>query len=58
MRTTAFTLVVVGVVATAALLSTERAGSALFSIEVTQDNVDFANYLAQHGKSYSSPDEF
>lgn len=59
MRTTAYTLAVVGVVATVAMVAVnDLAGTSLYNIEITQDNVDFANYLAKHGKSYATKEEF
>jgi len=32
--------------------------TSLYSIEVTQENVDFAQYLAKYGKSYGTKEEF
>ena len=61
MRTSAaITLAVVGTVAAVAVFSTQEAPAAsnLFQIEVTQDNIAFANYLAKYGKSYGTKEEF
>jgi hypothetical protein len=56
-----FTLAVVGVAATVAViaLSEQPKFTSLFStIEVSQDNVEFANFLARYGKSYGTKEEF
>ncbi len=58
---TGFTLAAVGVVATIAVvaLSERPQFTSLFStIELTQDNIDFANFLAKYGKSYGTKEEF
>ena len=58
---TGFTLAVVGVVATVAViaLSERPQFTSLFStMELTQDNVEFANFIAKHGKSYATKEEF
>lgn len=58
---TGFTLAAVGVVATIAVvaLSERPQFTSLFStFELTQDNIDFANFLAKHGKSYGTKEEF
>jgi len=58
---TGFTLAVVGVVATVAViaLSERPQFTSLFStMELTQDNVDFANFVAKYGKSYATKEEF
>ena len=56
----AITLAVVGTVAAVAVLALQDTPSytSLFNMEVTQDNVDFANYLAKYGKSYGTKEEF
>ena len=56
-----FTLAVVGVAATVAViaLSEQPKFTSLFStIEMSQDNVEFANFLARFGKSYGTKEEF
>ena len=60
MRSAAITLAIVGTVATVGLfaISEAPASTNLFAIEVTQDNVAFANYLAKYGKSYGTKEEF
>lgn len=58
---TGFTLAAVGVVATIAVvaLSERPQFTSLFStFELSQDNIDFANFLAKHGKSYGTKEEF
>jgi len=56
----AITLAVVGIAAAVAVfaLSEVETGSNLYQMEVTRDNLDFANYLAKHGKSYGTKEEF
>ena len=56
-----FTLAVVGVAATVAVIAvSERAQyTSLFdTMTFSQDNVDFANFLAKYGKSYGTKEEF
>jgi len=56
----AYTLAVVGVVAAVAVFALNEApqASSLYSMEVTQENVAFANFLAKYGKSYGTKEEF
>jgi C1A family cysteine protease len=56
----AYTLAIVGVVATVAViaLNDNMSSTSLHQMEITQDNVDFANYLAKHGKSYATHEEY
>ena len=56
----AYTLAVVGVVATVALIAvnSDMSSTNLHQMEINQDNVDFANYLAKHGKSYGTHEEY
>ena len=56
----AYTLAVVGVVATVAVIALNDSASStnLHQMTVDQDNIDFANYLAKHGKSYGTHEEY
>jgi len=56
----AYTLAVVGVVATIAVigLNDNMSSTNLHQMEIDQDNVDFANYMAKHGKSYATHEEY
>ena len=60
MRSSIITLAVVGTVAAIAVvaLSEMPSSTSLYTMEVTQENVDFANYLAKYGKSYGTKEEF
>ena len=60
MRSSVITLAVVGTVAAIAVvaLSEMPSSTSLYTMEVTQENVDFANYLAKYGKSYGTKEEF
>ena len=53
-----YTLAVVGVVATVALIGLNDNMSSTNLMEVNQDTVDFANFMAKHGKSYGSYEEY
>lgn len=59
-RSQAITLAVVGTVAAVAVfaLTEAPASTSLYSMEVTKENLDFANYLAKFGKSYGTKEEF
>lgn len=59
-KSSAITLAVVGTAAAVAVfaLNDAPASTNLFAIEVTQENVAFANYLAKYGKSYGTKEEF
>lgn len=59
-RSQAITLAVVGTVAAVAVFALNEAPAStnLYSMEVTKDNLDFANYLAKYGKSYGTKEEF
>lgn len=59
-KSAAITLAVVGTVAAVAViaLSEAPASTNLFQMEVTQENIAFANYLAKFGKSYGTKEEF
>jgi len=56
----AYSLAVVGVVATIAViaLNDNMSSTSLHQMEITQDNVDFANYIAKHGKRYGTTAEY
>ena len=56
----AVTLAVVGVVAAVAVIALSETPkyTSLYSMEVTKENVDFANFLAKFGKSYGTKEEF
>ena len=60
MRTTSFTLAVVGLVATVAVIALNQAPAStnLYQMELNQDTLDFANFLAKYGKSYGTREEF
>ena len=59
-KSAAITLAVVGTVAAVAVFALNERPSytSLYQMEITQDNVDFANYLAKYGKSYGTKEEF
>ncbi|CDW90466.1 cathepsin l [Stylonychia lemnae] len=56
----AITLAVVGVAAAVAVIALNESYSStnLHAMEITQDNIDFAQYLAKHGKSYGTKEEY
>jgi len=59
-QTFAYTLAIVGVVAAVAVIAlNENASSSnLYQMTIKQENIDFANYLAKHGKSYATQEEY
>jgi len=54
----AITLAVVGVAATVAVIALSGAPQFTTLFEMSSDNFEFANFLAKHGKSYATKEEF